>query len=247
MEQSEKRSVYEAVKRIIDVFAAIFALTITAPILVIAGLLIKLDGGPIFFVRWCTGRNGRRFGMLKLRTMVPNAHEMEYHIREQHAADGGYGIPGEYADPRITRVGAILRLTNLDELPQIINILKGEMSLVGPRPVTEEETFFYGEHRDEVLSVRPGLSGYWQIKRRMSTDYDERVRLDCHYVRRRNLLLDAYIFFMTPIAMITSDYNSLTKPLHPLADDILIPERAVVTHSIREELMTEPEFEEALG
>lgn len=223
-----KYNSYDRVKRVFDIVGSALALIAASPLFLVSAALIKLDGGPVFFTQDRIGKDGRTFKMLKLRTMIPDASRMETHLRKKHAASGGYGVASKYTDPRITRIGAILRLLNLDELPQLVNILKGDMSLVGPRPVPYEESLFYADHRDEVFSIRPGLTGYWQIKRRMSTDYDERVSLDSHYVRNRSLFLDAYIFLVTPIAMLTSDYNSVTKPLPPPSDGILISKKAAL-------------------
>lgn len=228
MERQTTRAVYDLLKRWLDVIGATTGLIISAPILVSAALLIKLDGGPVLFVQTRLGRNGKPFGMLKFRTMVPGAHRMESHVRREHVTNGGYGVPGEYSDPRITKVGSVLRLLNVDELPQLVNVLKGEMSLIGPRPVPYDESLLFGSRREEILSVRPGLTGYWQVKRRMSMDYDQRVELDSYYVRKRSLLLDAYVLLATPISMLTSDYNSVTKPLPPPTDSILISNRAVI-------------------
>jgi len=250
MNDCSRRAVYDACKRCLDLVGAVIALIVSAPVIVLTALLIKLDGGPVFFRQERLGRNGRPFNVFKLRTMVRDAHKMESHLRREHASNGGYGVEGEYSDPRITRVGALLRLLNLDELPQLFNILKGEMSLVGPRPVPHEESLLYGDRRDEVLSVRPGLTGYWQVKRRVSTDYDDRVRMDCHYVRNRGPILDAYILLATPISMLTSDYNSVTKPLPPPAEGVLVSERALVPSEIssqapREESLVESRLEDA--
>jgi len=219
---------YDFSKRCLDVVGSVAGLLLSAPIFILASFLISLDRGPVFFRQERVGHNGKMFRMLKFRTMIPDAGRMENSLRKLHAANGGYGVVGKYHDPRITRIGSILRRTNLDELPQLLNVLKGEMSLVGPRPVPYEESLFYSDKRDNVLSVRPGLTGYWQIKRRMTTDYSERIALDCYYVKNRNLLLDTRILFTTPIAMLTSDYNSLTKPLPPLDTDIFISEVASI-------------------
>ena len=243
-----ENTAYDIVKRCLDIVGAIFALILAAPIFIISAISIKLDGGPVLFTQKRVGQNGRMFNMLKLRTMIPNAHKMEIHLRHEQASNGGYGTVGDFKDPRITKIGALLRLLNFDELPQLFNVLKGEMSLIGPRPVPYEESLFYGEHRDKAFSVRPGLTGYWQIKRKMSTDYDERVQLDCHYVQNRNLLLDAYILAMTPVAMLTSDYNSVTKPLPPPVDGILISEHArIPAHIASRKKREEPAFDEVLS
>ena len=228
----KEREGYNLLKRWLDVIGGTALLVVVAPALVLAALLIKLDGGPVMFRQERMGRNGTTFTLLKLRTMVQGAHKMELHLKREQAAEGGYGVEGEYCDPRVTRIGAILRLFNIDELPQLINVVKGDMSLVGPRPVPFVESLLYDDHRDEVLSVRPGITGYWQIMRRMSTGYDERVEMDCYYVDNRSLKLDLHIFLKTPISMLTSDYNSCTKPLPPLAEGITVPERALVTEGI---------------
>lgn len=222
----DRQKFHDLLKRALDIIGATIATILFSPILLISAALIKLDGGPVLFIQKRVGQNDRTFGMFKLRTMVPNAHEMESHIRRSHENNGGYGVPGDYADPRVTRIGALLRLLNIDEAPQFFNVLKGDMSLVGPRPVPYEESFLYGECRNEVLSVKPGITGYWQIKRRMHTDYDDRAALDTYYVKNRNTLLDAYIIVLTPISMLTSDYNSVTKPLPPV-EGIVINDRTV--------------------
>jgi exopolysaccharide production protein ExoY len=219
---------YGNTKRFIDVVGAAIGLILSAPILAIACILVKLDGGPVLFRQRRVGRYGSGFDMLKLRTMVPGAHRMESVLSLEHTANGGYGIKGGYPDPRITTVGRWLRLLNIDELPQFLNILRGEMSLVGPRAVPRDESLLYGDKREEVLSVKPGLTGYWQIKRTLSTDYQERIALDCHYVRNRGVRLDAYILMLTPIAMITSDYNSVSKPLPPTSEKILLDEAKII-------------------
>lgn len=224
-----ERDGYDRLKRWLDLLGAAAMLVITAPPLLIAAFLIKRDGGPVLFKHTRMGRNGDTFTLLKLRTMVPKAHEMEDDLKEQQCGDGGYGVCGDYADPRVTKIGRLLRLLNIDELPQLVNVLKGDMSLIGPRPVPFSESLLYGESRDKVLTVRPGLTGYWQVNRKMSTAYEERVEMDCYYVDHRSLALDLRIIALTPVSMLTSDYNSCTKPLPPLADGIVISDRALVT------------------
>jgi undecaprenyl-phosphate galactose phosphotransferase len=184
-------------KRSIDISLCAIAVILFLPIFMLASMLIKLDGGPVFFTQERVGRGDRLFKMIKFRTMIPDAHETEAELRQTHASQGGYGTQSKYSDPRITGIGHLLRLTNLDELPQLLNILKGDMSLVGPRPVPYEESLLYGNERSAVLSVRPGLTGYWQIKRRMTMSYEQRVQLDSYYVASRSLALDTYILLMT--------------------------------------------------
>lgn len=223
MEKSRSLSAYDILKRGIDIIGAIIALILSAPILAVSTLLIRLDGGKAFFVQPRVGLDGETFGMFKLRTMIPDAFKLESIIaREQHT-NGGYGVAGEYNDPRITKVGAILRKFNLDELPQFINVLKGDMSFVGPRPLPLPEKPLYGGKLHKAFSSKPGITGYWQVNRRLSTMYDERVEMDCHYAKKRSLLLDVLIFLQTPISMLTSDYNSVSKPI-PLTEGMLVRE-----------------------
>ncbi|MBV7337961.1 sugar transferase [Chloroflexi bacterium TSY] len=176
------------------------SLPIIYPLLLLCMLLVKLESpdGPIFFKQQRTGKDGRRFSMYKFRTMVPNAEEMKTelaHLNELQWPD--FKITD---DPRVTRVGRILRKTSLDELPQIINILKGDMSLVGPRPTSfAPET--YDLWHTARLDVQPGLTGLWQIVGRASMEFDERVVLDLAYIERRSLLLDILILFHTLIAV----------------------------------------------
>jgi lipopolysaccharide/colanic/teichoic acid biosynthesis glycosyltransferase len=224
-----ERRWYDLVKRWLDIIGATAFLIVAAPALILAAIFIRLDGGPVLFRQERMGRNGTTFTLYKLRTMVPGAHRLESNLKQEQSNDGGYGVAGEYCDPRVTRIGALLRLLNVDELPQLLNIIKGDMSLIGPRPVPFLESLLYNSHRDEVLSVRPGLTGYWQVMRRISTLYDERVEMDCYYVRGRSLWLDLYILLRTPLSMLTSDYNSCTKPLPPIADGVVVSERVYVT------------------
>jgi lipopolysaccharide/colanic/teichoic acid biosynthesis glycosyltransferase len=167
---------------------------------VVCAILIKLDspGGPVLFQQQRTGRGGRRFGMYKFRTMVPNAEELKkdlMHLNELQWPD--FKITN---DPRVTRVGRFLRKTSLDELPQIINVLKGDMSLVGPRP-TSFASSTYQLWQTERLDTMPGITGLWQIIGRAETEFDERLRLDIAYIERQSLWLDINILFRTVFAV----------------------------------------------
>ena len=158
------------------------------------------DPGPIFFVQMRTGKGGRRFPMYKFRTMVKDAEEKKKelaHLNELTWPD--FKITN---DPRITRVGRILRKTSLDELPQVFNVLKGDMSLVGPRP-TSFDSSTYSLWHTERLEVLPGITGLWQVSGRSSLDFDERLRLDIEYIERRSLWLDIQILFRTVAAVFT--------------------------------------------
>jgi lipopolysaccharide/colanic/teichoic acid biosynthesis glycosyltransferase len=162
-------------------------------------LLLRKDGGPVIYRHWRIGRDGRSFQCLKFRSMVPNADDV---LRELLAQDAG--LKREWArhhklrsDPRVTALGRFLRRTSLDELPQLWNVIRGEMSLVGPRPVVRQELLRYGRNIRAYLSARPGVTGLWQVHGRNDTDYRRRVVLDTYYVKRRSLLLDLYILLKT--------------------------------------------------
>jgi lipopolysaccharide/colanic/teichoic acid biosynthesis glycosyltransferase len=170
-------------------------LPVALPLFVACSLVVKLSGpGPLFFVQDRTGIGGRRFRMYKFRTMVPDAARMKAEIRAQLGLTGpDFKLAN---DPRVTRFGHLLRRTSLDELPQLWNILRGDMSLVGPRP-TSFEAGTYDLWHTERLEVVPGLTGLWQIARRGDIDFDDRVRLDIAYVRNRSFLLDLTILIRT--------------------------------------------------
>ncbi len=191
---------YLYVKRAMDLAIVIISAPFWIMFLGVIWFLIKLDspGDPVLFVQQRTGKNGRRFGMYKFRTMVTNAEELKQqfaHLNELQWPD--FKITN---DPRITRVGKFLRKTSLDELPQLINVIRGEMSLVGPRPTSfSAET--YSLWHTERLDVIPGLTGLWQIIGRGSTEFDERLRLDIAYIDKRCIALDLEILFRTVLSV----------------------------------------------
>jgi lipopolysaccharide/colanic/teichoic acid biosynthesis glycosyltransferase len=156
--------------------------------------------GTIFFKQMLTGKGGRRFGMYKFRTMVQNAEE----LKAKYAHLNEHTWPDFYIsnDPRITRVGKLLRKTSLDELPQIINVLKGEMSLVGPRP-TSFSANTYSLWHTVRLEVTPGITGLWQVSGRKELDFDDRLRLDIEYIRRQSFFYDLYILVRTAFSVIS--------------------------------------------
>lgn len=192
---------YLTAKRAMDLTLVLLALPLLLPLFVICALLIWIDspGAPVIFAQDRTGKGGRRFKMYKFRTMVPNAEEMKKelaHLNELKWPD--FKITN---DPRITRVGRVLRKTSLDELPQIINVLKGDMSLVGPRPTSfKPET--YALWHTERLDVQPGITGLWQIVGRGSCEFDTRLRMDIAYIERRSLRLDIQILIRTVTAVL---------------------------------------------
>ncbi|MCW5632884.1 MAG: sugar transferase [Rubrivivax sp.] len=180
--------------------AALVLLLLFAPLMAaVAFATWRADGMPVFFSHYRVGRDGRLFRCLKFRTMVRHADvalrellARDARAREQWARDQKLDD-----DPRITPIGAFLRRTSLDELPQLVNVLRGEMVLVGPRPITAEELARYGSARWHYLSVRPGLTGLWQVSGRNNLTYDERVALDRRYVESRSLWLDVSILART--------------------------------------------------
>lgn len=204
--QRRLRSVYpsrarQVAKRSFDFVCAVLLLLILLPVFACCMLLIWLeDGRPTVFAQWRTGRAGRRFCMFKFRTMVRNAEELKAryaHLNELTWPD--FKITN---DPRITRVGRVLRRTSLDELPQLLNVILGDMSLVGPRP-TSFAAGTYALWQTERLEVRPGITGLWQISGRSNLDFNERLKLDIEYIERASLWLDLQILLRT-IAVVLS-------------------------------------------
>jgi lipopolysaccharide/colanic/teichoic acid biosynthesis glycosyltransferase len=187
-------------KRAMDLVILTLAAPLVVPILAVVALLVRLDSpGPVIFMQYRTGRHGRRFKMYKFRTMVENAEELKAslaHLNILPAPD--FKIVD---DPRITRIGRFLRKTSLDELPQLLNVVRGEMTLVGPRP-TSFAAHTYRLWHTERLELTPGLTGLWQIKARGDSTFDERLRLDIEYLDRASPLLDLQILAMTALAVL---------------------------------------------
>lgn len=192
---------YLVAKRAMDLCLTLLSLPLWLPLFGLSVLLLKLESprDPVFFIQQRTGKGGRRFRMYKFRTMVVNAEKLKKelaHLNELQWPD--FKITN---DPRITRVGRILRKTSLDELPQLLNVLKGEMSLVGPRPTSfAAET--YSLWQTERLDVQPGVTGLWQIVGRSTTEFDDRLRLDIAYMEHRCLWLDIEILVRTFTAVL---------------------------------------------
>jgi lipopolysaccharide/colanic/teichoic acid biosynthesis glycosyltransferase len=182
-------------KRVIDVVICLLLLVVVVPLLLLCVLAIRLDSaGGALFAQERTGRDGRRFRMLKLRTMVANAEELKpalAHLNVLPPPD--FKIPD---DPRITRVGRFLRATSLDELPQLFNVLRGDMSLVGPRPTSFAAARYELWHTSR-LDVPPGITGLWQLEGRNITSFDQRLRLDMQYIRRRSVPYDLVLMART--------------------------------------------------
>jgi exopolysaccharide biosynthesis polyprenyl glycosylphosphotransferase len=201
----------ETLKRVVDVSGSVVALLLLSPVfLSIAALIKATSKGPVFFKQRRIGHAGTEFTFLKFRSMYVNndpAIHQEYVRKlisqELTEADGTYKIKN---DPRVTRVGRFLRKSSLDELPQFFNVLKGDMSLVGPRPPIPYEFENYSLwHRRRILEARPGLTGVWQVSGRSRTTFDEMVRMDLRYIREQSLWLDVKILFKTPLAVLRGD------------------------------------------
>jgi lipopolysaccharide/colanic/teichoic acid biosynthesis glycosyltransferase len=182
-------------KRIFDVAVCIVLLPVVLPLLLICALAVRLDSpGPILIVQERTGRDGAPFRMLKFRTMVHNADELKTQLAHLNVLPPpDFKIPN---DPRITRVGRLLRQTSLDELPQLFNVLRGDMSLVGPRPTSFAPSTYRLWHTHR-LELTPGITGLWQVKGRNTTTFDERLRLDIEYIEHRSFGLDLKILLQT--------------------------------------------------
>lgn len=185
-------------KRLVDVICAAGAVVVLLPILLLIALFIRLDSpGPVVFRQLRTGLGGRPFWMYKFRTMVENADEIKPHLGHLNQS----GDPRLFKirnDPRVTRVGRLLRRTSIDELPQLINVLRGEMSLIGPRPFFPEDLDQYAPHHFERLSVLPGITGLWQVRGRSEVlDFEEVIRFDREYIQAWSLWLDLKILVLT--------------------------------------------------
>lgn len=190
------------IKRLFDVLFSSIALILLLPLFIIIGILIKIDSkGNIFYKHKRVGKNGEFIYLYKFRTMVNNADKMlsKEQLKE---FEKNYKLNN---DPRITKIGKFLRKTSLDELPQLLNIIKGEMSLIGPRPVVEKELEKYGMFKNKFLSVTPGLTGYWACNGRSNTDYDERIKMELYYIYHYCFKLDVKIFFKTIISIFKKD------------------------------------------
>jgi undecaprenyl-phosphate galactose phosphotransferase len=186
-------------KRALDIVGAAIFLIICAPVAIALALHIRSDGGPALYRHERIGLRGRSFGCIKFRSMQVDADRRltELLSRDSAAAVEWRETQKLRNDPRITRVGRFIRATSLDELPQLLNVLRGEMSLVGPRPIVQAELSLYGQHADTYQSVKPGLTGLWQISGRSNLSYHDRVRLDMQYVQNRTFGLDIMILLRT--------------------------------------------------
>ena len=195
-DRTEPSSEYYFFKRTKDILCSLFGLIILAPIFLLVGILIKLESkGPVFFSQERIGKNGYRFKMYKFRSMVVNAEELKEKLHCKNEMSGPMFKMKE--DPRVTKVGKFIRKTSIDELPQLFNVLKGEMSLVGPRPSLPKEVMKFDDWMMKRLEVKPGLTCYWQVSGRNDIDFEDWMKLDIKYVRERSILVDIKLILKT--------------------------------------------------
>lgn len=200
-----KRETYLVIKRGLDIVISFLSLIILSPIFLIISFLIKIDSpGKVFFKHKRIGKDGKYIYLYKFRTMYKNADEMKKNFTKEQMEEFARDFKLKN-DPRVTKIGKFLRKTSLDELPQLLNILKGDMSLIGPRPVVDKEIEKYGMLKNIFLSVTPGLTGYWACNGRSCTNYDERIKLELFYVYNFCFKLDLKIFFKTIKSVITKE------------------------------------------
>jgi len=199
IDENRKR-IYEISKRAIDIIGAGSGLLLLSPVIVIVACAIKFTSkGPIFFSQKRVGKNGELFDMYKFRSMVVNAEELKEKLAHQNEMSGPMFKMKD--DPRVTKVGKFIRKTSLDELPQLWNVLKGDMSLVGPRPSLPKEVKQFEKWMFRRLTVKPGLTCYWQVSGRNNIDFEDWMKLDISYVEDRNLWIDIKLIFKTVLVL----------------------------------------------
>ena len=198
---SDNKIIYEISKRMFDIVSSFIALIIMSPLFIIIAIAIRLESnGKAIFGHTRMGKNGISFKVYKFRSMYENSEEIFGNFTDEQKKEYYKNFKLDN-DPRITKVGKFIRRTSLDELPQLINIIKGDMSVVGPRPIVEKEIEKYGVYFHKAFSVKSGLTGYWQANGRSNTSYDERIKMDCYYIDNRSFWLDIKIIFKTVISV----------------------------------------------
>ena len=200
LKKSRNFKIYKLTKNFFDLLFSLLFLITFLPLFIIIALLIKLSSrGPIFFIQKRIGKNNIPFRCIKFRTMYPEAKDIMENIlmKDKNLKKEFEETHKLKNDPRITTIGKLLRKTSLDELPQFINVLKGEMSIIGPRPIVKEEKRKYGKYLKKVLLIKPGITGLWQVSGRNNLTYKRRVSLDINYVENYSLLMDLRILFRT--------------------------------------------------
>lgn len=199
-------SFYEVIKRVIDVVCSFIGVLVLSPLFIIIAIIIKFTSkGPVFFSQRRVGRDGKEFKMYKFRSMVVNAEELKEKLVAQNEMSGPMFKMKD--DPRVTRIGKFIRKTSIDELPQLWNVLKGDMSLVGPRPSLPKEVAQFEDWMYRRLEVKPGLTCYWQVSGRNNIDFEDWMKLDIKYVDERNLWIDIRLIFKT-VGVLFGDKNA---------------------------------------
>lgn len=205
----KKEQVQNFLKRFIDIIGGIVGIIFLIPITLVLYIfkIINKEKGSLFYIQKRIGKNGKIFKMYKYRSMVPNAEQiLEKYLEENEEIRNEYKINKKLKDdPRITKVGKFIRKTSIDEFPQFINVLKGDMSLVGPRPYLPKEIEDMGKAYEEIIKVKPGITGYWQVSGRNNVTFENRLKLDIEYCKNKSLKLDLKILFKTIQKVINRD------------------------------------------
>ena len=205
-ESTKGFSFYEIIKRLIDIVCSFVGILALSPLFIVIAIIIKLTSkGPVFFSQKRVGKYGREFDMYKFRSMVVNAEELKEKLAAQNEMSGPMFKMKD--DPRVTKVGKFIRKTSIDELPQLWNVFKGDMSLVGPRPSLPKEVAQFEEWMHKRLDVKPGLTCYWQVSGRNNIDFEDWMKLDIRYVKERNLWIDIKLIFKT-VFVLFGDKNA---------------------------------------
>ena len=200
IENERSNVLYEVIKRIIDIVASFTGLIVLSPLMLVVSILIKLESkGEVIFKQKRVGLNGKEFYMYKFRSMVINAEELKAELESQNEMSGPMFKMKD--DPRITKIGKFIRKTSIDELPQLINVIKGDMSLVGPRPSLPKEVEEFETWMRERLEVKPGLTCIWQVSGRNNIDFEDWMKLDIKYVRERSFTLDMKLILKTVLVL----------------------------------------------
>ena len=198
--QDLHKPIYEFFKRILDVICSVVALIVLSPVFLVTALAVRSDGGPAFYKQTRVGKNNTHFEMYKFRSMCKNAENLQDDLMKYNEMDGPvFKIKG---DPRITKVGKFIRKYSIDELPQLLNIVKGDMSIVGPRPPLVREVEQYNSYQMQRLLVTPGLTCFWQASGRSNLSFDDWMDMDMKYIKRRNICLDIKLIVKTVFAVI---------------------------------------------
>ena len=205
MANSARKKVYLAIKRLIDIIGSLIGIILLSPLYIIIVILIKFDSpGKVVFGHTRKGKGGKDIKVYKFRTMYSNASEIFESFTPEQKEEYYKNFKLDN-DPRVTKLGGFLRKTSLDELPQLFNILKGDMTIIGPRPIVEKEISKYGDKAEKLFSVVPGLAGYWQANGRSDTTYEERIEMDMYYIDNMSFWLDTKILFQTAISVLKGE------------------------------------------